>query len=216
MSNEKQKTMLNNPKLRLSAPCPTAKGKYSNLSWDIWNSNPRIVVATNDPSLTNPDNQYGRITAAMDAPTMMAFLEILKDVALSDKADKVKIENYGNQKGGDPKSPVHLTDLWVGKDDSGLVFISVVNKADGWPVIKFVFGPTDSRYHKVFHGDGSEFTKAEISKAYAMGYAKMLASVYNQLFVRDYVHQVNTYGKKPYTPPAQAAQADSGSGDIPW
>lgn len=217
--NKPQKTFLANPKLRLTTPCPTAKGKYSNLSFDIWNSNPRVVVTTNDPNLANPENGYGRITAALDAPTMMAFIELMKQVVNTPESTKIKIENFGNQKGGDPKVPSHLTDLWIGKDDNGLVFISVINTQPGWPVIKFIFSASDSRYHKVYHGDGTEFTKAEYSVLYAKSYIRLLTEVYNSLFVRDYVHQVNTFGKKPYQPQQQRTsnvEEVSGGGDIPW
>lgn len=224
MSDNQQKpakTIFASTKLRLTAPCPTAKGKWSNLSFDIWNSNPRIVVTTNDPALANPENQYGRITAALDAITMMAFIEILKTVAKSEGPTKTKIENYGTKRGGDPKIPEHLTDLWVGKDDNGIVFISVLNKAEGWPTIKFTFGPSDGRYHKIFKGDGSEYTKSDVSSVYALAYSELVSGLYTKMFAHDYVHPVSNFGKKSYQPQQQtrSAPVDSGSAggdDIPW
>jgi hypothetical protein len=193
-TNQKVKTVLNSPKLRLVAPCPTAKGKWSHLSFDIYMNNPRIVVATNDPSMMSPEKGFGRIQAALDMPTFYAFIELLTMAINSKEATKSKIENFGHQKGGDPKVPTLLTDLWVGRDDAGLIFISAISKQDGWPVIKFTFGPADERYHKFYHGDGSEFSKAERSNVYARAYAKMLSEAMGNLMVSHYVEP------PPYVP----------------
>ena len=133
MADGKQpKHGLNNPKIRLSAPCPTAKGKYANLGFDIWMNNPRIVVATNDPNMMNKEKQFGRITAAMEPPTFFLFLEYLNEAIRSKEATKKNLKLFGNAKGaqgGPGVEPVHLTDVWIGRDAEGQVFISVVKKA---------------------------------------------------------------------------------------
>lgn len=231
-ANPKVKTVLNSPKLRLVAPCPTAKGKFSHLSFDIYMNNPRVVVATNDPALMSPEKGFGRIQAAMDMPTFYVFLELLNAAINSKEPIKNKIENFGHQKGGDPKVPVLLTDLWIGRDDTGNIFISVINKQEGWPVIKFTFSVADERYVKVWHGDGSEWTKAERSSVYARAYVKMLSEAMGNLMVSHYVEPPpyvpnkggNSWNKggqsggyqKPSTYVDNTSSDDDNSNDIPF
>jgi hypothetical protein len=190
----KVKTVLNSPKFRLAAPCPTAKGKFSTLSFETYLNNPRIIVATNDPEMMSPDRGYGRIQAAMDMPSFYAVLEMIEEAAESPTAVSTKIENYGNTKGGDPKVPTHLTDVWIGKDAEGIVFLSVVHKAEGWPVIKFPFGPADERFFRFKHKDGTSLSKGEESCLYAKSYAKMMREVMALVVVNNYVHP------DPYVP----------------
>ena len=92
----KVKTALNNNKLALSAPCPTAKGKRSTLGFDFTNNNPSIVVRTNDPADITPATNYGTISAKMDLPIFFAFLTTLNEVIESTGEMKKKI--YANDK----------------------------------------------------------------------------------------------------------------------
>jgi hypothetical protein len=185
-----------NPKLTLVSANPQAKGKYAKLSFDLYNNNPRLVVATNDPTLQVPEKGYGRITAALDTPAFFSFIELLKEAINNKEPSKFKIENFGMQKGGDPKVPAHLTDLWVGRGEDGAVFVSVISKADGYPVIKFVFAPSDSRYHKYYHGNGSEFSKAELSNLHAKAYVTILEEIMSNLLVSNYVEPAPYQGNK--------------------
>lgn len=188
MSDKPQKVKigLDSPKLRISAPCPTAKGKYSTLSFGLWMNNPRLIVSTNDPALI-ASTRHGKIQAALDMPTMFCFIEMLKDAVKSKEAIKSKIETYGMSSNKDDKSPVHLTDVWVGRDDSGSVFVSVISKQEGWPVIKFIFGPSDGRFQKFVHSNGTEYSKAEASNRYANSYISLLTNCFSHLVISHYV-----------------------------
>lgn len=181
---------LNNPKTRLSAPCPTARGKQSTLGWDIWNNNPRVVVNTGDPNLANPSSQYGRITAAMEPPSFYALLEMIRTVANATEEVRYEFKLFAlgrNAQRGD--QPRHASSIWVGRGADGEVFLSVVKKedADGWPVIKFPFAPPDSRFVKIHKQDGSEFSKAELSTKLAIAYANMLENMMGTLLITNYV-----------------------------
>ncbi len=181
---------LNNPKIRISAPCPTAKGKFSQLSWDLWNNNPRLVVDVKDPAFATPDKGYGRITAAFEMPSMFLFIELLKEAVASEGADKKQMKIYGAPKGGGGggyQEPVHMSDIWIGKDAEGCVFVSVVKKEEGWPVIKFVFEQPDRRFVKIFKGDGTEYSKAELSVGYAKGYINLLTQAMGTAVMTTYV-----------------------------
>lgn len=230
------KHALNNPKLRISAPNPAVKGVYSTLAFDVYQNNPRIVVDTKDPSLANPDNGYGRITAALDPTVFGVFLEFLDKSIKSDGATKFKIENYGFEyvNGQRSQEAAHLSDVWVGKEADGTVFISVISKKPGFPTIKFPFGLSDQRWHKIYHGDGTQFTKAELSEKAAAAYLRLLTNlVPNVLDTHYYDAPPNTNWKNKgngggyggnrggngggggYNKPAPAA-ADLGDDDLPF
>lgn len=193
---EKKRTALSNSKLGLSAPCPTAKGKYSVLKWDLERNNPRIIVRTNDPAEMNREHNFGQILAPMGAPEFFAFLEFLKMATNSSEEMKNRIENW-NQDYVDGKrtvEPIHISDTWIGKDKEGCVFISVVSKKEDRPVIKFITAPADDRWHKFYHSDGTQYTRAEASVIYAKSYYNLLSGVMANLIVDEYVEP------PPYVP----------------
>lgn len=193
MAEKSKKHMLNNAKIRLQAPCPTAPGKFSSLAWDVWMNNPRFVVATNDPTMMSKERGFGRIQAAMEPPTFMVFLELLDLCINSTEACKYRVANSGKDKAGG-FDPVPTSDLHVGRDADGCIFVSVVSKEEGWPVIKFVFSAPDQRFHKLYHGNGTEFTKAEISVIYAKAYRKLLEVAMMNVLDTHYVEP------EPYVP----------------
>lgn len=209
MSDEKEKQKkhaLNNPKIILSAICPTAKGKVSQLKWSTYLNNPQMEVRTNDPSLANKENNFGQIRVGMDAPIFWAFLEMLN----------LAVENSGEWKSrikNDDFNGEHLTDIWVGKDKDGCVYISLIHKKEDRPVIKFIFGPahlpnnvTDARFHYLFHADGTPYTKAEISVIYAKAYIRLLDTIMGNVLVQEYVEP------PPYVPKGGFNKEASGGG----
>lgn len=175
----RKKNALNNPKIRMSAPNPNVKGVFSTLSWDLYQNNPRIIADTKDPSLSSPDNGYGRITAALEPITFGIFLGMLETAIKSKEAFKNKIETFSHEYVNNQRSQeaIHSSDIWVGKDTEGHVFMSVVSKKPNFPVIKFIFGTPDQRYHKFYHADGTPLSKAELSVYAAIAYLNLLRSL---------------------------------------
>lgn len=194
---ERKKNAFNNTKLTLSAPCPTAKGKYSTLGFEFHNNNPAIVVRTNDPADMDPSRNYGRIMANMDTPAFFAFITNLKEAIAAPGEFKRKCENHNHDyvNGRRSEEIIHISDLWVGKDKDGCVYLSVLSKKDDRAVIKFVFGPSDQRWHKYFHGDGQPFTKGDLSMLYAKAWTAILGEVTANLIVQEYVAPVP---RKPF------------------
>jgi hypothetical protein len=184
------KMALNHAKLRLKAPALNARSKPATLQWDIYGNNPRVVVNLNDPEFANSERKWGRITAAMDTPAFGIFLDNLDAAIASSEPIKHKIENLRPPKGAEysPTAPLVLDNtLWVGRDQEGCVFISVIAAEEGWPTIKFIFAGADGRYHKVYRADGTELTKAEMSTAYARSYSWMLRHLVPTLLVHNHV-----------------------------
>lgn len=175
MSEKPRKNLFNNSKIKLSAPNPNSKGKWAGLQFDVWNNNPRIVLNTNDPAMQS--RSYGRFTAAMEPVTFMAFITLLERAVTNKETNKAFVEVHVKPKGSDMNAaPVHSADVVVGRDADGAVFIALAIKEEGWPMIKFVFGPPDHRFHKVRASTGEPFTKTETSDLYATAYVKLLTN----------------------------------------
>lgn len=232
---ERKKNAFNNSKLTLSAPCPTAKGKYSTLGFEFHNNNPAIVVRTNDPGDMTPARSYGRIMANMDIPAFYAFITNLEEAIRSEGEFKKKCENYNYDYASGQRSEnvTHISDLWVGKDKEGCVYISVLSKKDDRAVIKFTMGPSDGRWHKYFHGDGTQFTKSDMSTLYSKAWLMILKEVTGNLIVQEYIAPVprkpfgGQQGGRPqynnrsdngggYNKPAPSADASISEDDLPF
>ena len=180
----RKKNALDNRKLNLSAPCPTAPGKTSSLIWGLYSNNPRITVYTGDPEDSGERNGYGRIQANLDGPVLFQFFELAKEIIAGPANKKAKVENlnftfFGGKRS---ESPVVISELWVGKDNEGIVWLSVT--ADNRPKIKFPIN--NNTFHNLYHGDGTPVTKDESSVLWAKGYITLLSNVYGHLMVTEY------------------------------
>lgn len=198
----RKKIALDNSKLNLTAPCPTAPGKISALSWGFVKNNPRLTVYTRDPAEDNEKTGYGKIVANLDLPTLYMFFDNVHRAIVAENGFKVKIENKNYTFFGGKRSdaPQVLTELWTGKDKDGCVWVSIT--AVGRPMIKFIFGGTE--FHHLFHGDGSPYTQAEASVGFAKGHIDLMRQLYSQVAVAEYVEP------EPYQP----RQGQGGGGNF--
>jgi hypothetical protein len=176
----RKKIALDNNKLSMRAP--NSKGKMAGLNWMLVKNNPRLVVYTNDPEDTT---DYGKITAALDAPTFFAFVQLLRQAIAAEGKFREKIDNSNFTFPGGKRSetPSVVSSLIVGRDEDGLIWISV--SAPRRPQIKFHFINPD--FHNFLHNDGTPYTKAECSVLYAKSYATLLELVMAHLLVSEYV-----------------------------
>lgn len=188
----RKKNALDNNKLTLRAPCPTAQGKKSSLIWGVYSNNPSITVYTGDPEDTT---NYGRIVANINITNFYAFIEMLEAMAKHDGESKKKIDLKGFTWFGGKRSeqPVVLNSLAVGKDADGGVWLSVI--ADNRPLIRFYILPDELT--SLLHGDGSPYTKAEASSLFALGYCQILRNLVSIVLVNEYVEEAP---KKPFVP----------------
>lgn len=171
--------IVDNDRLTMFTPCPTAPGKYSKLSWGIRNGSPRLTVFTNDPSDVGPDINAGVISAPLDTVTMTIFLNLLEKLVTSPEDTKYMIEcktsKYVNNIRTD--EIIILSELWFGKDINGFIWISII--APNRPKIKFTF--KISNYYGIYRGDGNQITEAESSGLAALAYVIMLKTAYASL-----------------------------------
>lgn len=183
----RKKIALDNRKLTLSVPCPSAQGKYSTLAWRLVSNNPRIDVYTNDPQDNTAKNNNGKISAAMDAPTFSAFVQLLKETISSAVPVKYKIENKNFIFPGGKRSekPVIVSELVLIKDDEGVIWLSVLSSDKERPKIKFPL--INNEYHNFFKEGGVKFSKGEASQLYARGYVNLIESMMNHLLITEWV-----------------------------
>ena len=183
----RKKIALDNRKLSLFAPCPSAPGKTASLSWRLVSNNPRITVYTNDPTDMTEKNGNGLIAAALDAPVFFMLMRLMYKIIDAPNGTKEKIENKNFIFPGGKRSekPVVVSEIIVGKDDDGVVFISVVAYDKQRPRIKFELVPGE--FHSLYHQNGQQFTKAEASDLYARGYIQCLEGLMSHLLVTEWV-----------------------------
>ncbi len=171
-----KKHVLHNRKLGLSAPCPSAKGKWSSLTVGLVSNNPRFTIYTNDPEdKTDRDGKPVPITGNVDAPIFFQFLRRAELVAQGPVDVKFKIENEGFQWFGKERAKEKsvLSELHFGKDKDGVCWISVTMKDR--PRIQFKFGQND--FHHWYHGDGTPFSPEEVSVDAFLGWAEMFRNL---------------------------------------
>lgn len=176
-----------NTKLRLSAKHPKIQGVFCQMSYDIYNNNPRIIVDTKDPNLRTKEMQFGRFQAAMDLITFYEYLELIEASIKSNGECKFKIENYGFPRGSDAKSLEVISSVWVGKDAEGQIFVSLIPSDKSWPEVKFIITSPDKRFHKFYRGNGTEFTPAEQSALYAKGHLRVVRAMVAHMAVSHFV-----------------------------
>lgn len=177
-----KKPLITSSKLSISAPNPAQRGVYASFCAQVYKGNPRFVVKTNNPSEKGDKSKnFGQITAALALPDALACIQFIHMCLLAKDEVKYKMECYGHPyiDGQRQKDAVHEADVIVGRDNSGVIYISVISKIGERDVIKFPFGPSDRRYHKAVAADGSPLDPAMTSRVYAQAWIVML----NELFV---------------------------------
>ncbi len=193
MQNEKKYTIFDFDKLSMSSSQGRAK-----LRFGVFRNNPRVTVYTNEESDKN--NNFGMITAALDPIVYGSLMQKLKDLLTSENGTKFRIENFtlGERDEKGKRHPVHTNDVMVGKDESGVYWISVI--ASDRPKFKFEFG--NFPFHKFYKTDGTEMSKSELSEVALKASVKLLTNVYTTYITTDYEH----------TPPAQFNKGGNSGG----
>lgn len=189
----KEKTLLDDPFMRLSAPCPTpaGQGKKSTLRVSLEKNgpqsmqNPHLVVYTNDPTEKDRDTNYGKIIGKFDYLTWATYMETLIDAINWENGRKEFINCREHIFAGGKRSeaPVTTARVTIGKDSEGVINISVTAK--GRPHIVFPFLPPEG-FHEFQHADGTPLSKAELSARFVRGYHKRMGATVEQLMVKNY------------------------------
>lgn len=184
-------------KLQLFTPTPGVQGVRAKLSFGFRDGNPRITVFTNDP---NDTTAKGIIYAGMLPEVFEVFLTQL-DTVIRSKEEMKQVMDCYTQRYEDNKPTgerVLNSQVWVGKDTDGMVWISVTAK--GRPQIKFTFQVSD--WHKLLKGDGTPFSESEASRLAALAHMNLLRQVYGQMLTQYLQNPpaAREFGNRPAAP----------------
>ncbi len=161
----------------------TAEGKTAQLAYNFQNNNPRIIVYTRDPQ--DAEKDFGRIIAKLDLPTFFSLKELILKIIADPAESKYQVTNDNFTYAGDQKSeePEQVSEIWVGRDANGGIWISVVAKDR--PRIRFFFKP--SNFHHFRKADGTEFSEREYGDVFAAGHMDMLSKMMAATAVAEFV-----------------------------
>jgi len=164
-------------KFSMFTASPNAEGKRSRLAWCIRDGNPRISVYTNDP---NDKVSYGIIPCPMNPETFLIFINLFEKVIKGENNNKYKIDCFTAYKDNEGKrqDPILLSELWFGKDENGIVWISAL--ALNRPKIRFNFAISD--FHRFYKADGNPLNESESSQMQAYAVITAIKDIYTSLF----------------------------------
>lgn len=193
----RKKTALDNIKLKLFAN--NSENKRAGLLLSIVKNNPRLTVYTNVEA--DKAVEYGQIKANMSTLGWQSCLILLQTAidfrATADEPEwKSKCMMSGTAWfGGKPsQSPEHQSDVWVGSDKEGVVWISVQAPANkNRPRIKFDMVPDE--FHTFYHKSGEQWSKAEASRLWAQSYLNTMKDISLQLQVTNWEEPPPKEGK---------------------
>ena len=165
-------------------PVPGNKGR-PNMRLKVLGNAVRITVATK----VDEDQQknHGKIEFRTDLETFSAAFAMLLRMAEGLDTGPGYAYDYWDDfvAGKKYDNPIKIASLVVGRDkENGKLYIAVISGDRSRPMIRFYFGPT--KYHRIRRLDGTEITEAEISQHYAIGFAKPMASIIEQLMVHNF------------------------------
>lgn len=166
--------------------------RRANIRLKVLGNVPRIVVKTNVPD----DKNNGRIEFKTDAPTMAVIfstLMALGDGTASKDHYDFEYNDYIFKDGKRSDNRLTLATCRIGVDrQSERIYIAVLGY--NRPKVQFFFGP--SEFHKVKTG-GEELSQAEVSRAYAMGFARTFSNQVDHLLVSNFDPEARNVPKPP-------------------
>lgn len=173
---DKKSTILDLGKLAMSAP-KQPNGEYPpKLKVQLYNNNPQITIFSGVSSAP----RSGIVGAGMNPTTFFMVLNLIEEMIARPATDKVQtfeIENHGGR--GNEKA--HKSTTVIGKDENGIMFISVVDVDGSMPKVRFDFNV--DFYHKV---NAAGIDKAQLSCMCAKAWADTFRALVPVSMTVDY------------------------------
>lgn len=184
--NNREKTLLDDPNLKLYAP-PIGNGRSPSLQFYYANNNPRIDLWTNVES----DKDRGLIRCSMHSlKDLYTFFKRLEGVINDPTPDVVYTMDNWESKWNDgikkfDEARVE-TKLVCGRDKEGRVFVSLLSANDSRPKVIFYFGL--GKYHKITRRGGA-ISESDISSWCAEGWLEAIRAAYAGTVPTAYTHK---------------------------
>lgn len=157
-------------RLHLTAEPQQGGTKSPRLSIYYHRNKVSIEVRTNVPSDMN-GREHGIIRAELDPQMFFVFMNMLQKAVDSptgsERPERIRIKRPDFQKRNNGE-PVLDSQLAFGKDQEGVVYMSVLSWNKERPAIRFPF--TVDKMIELTKADGSPWSKAEASVVLAQGY----------------------------------------------
>ena len=187
---EREKNMLDDRRIGLSAPTPGVKGKWANLNWGYFGNLARLTCWTNDP-----EDQKKKIDVKMPPLDFCKFLVLLEmAIDLPDTGEDkfwMEVKDY-SWYGKERSKEVEIQGtLYVGKKD-GQVWMSLISKDRNQPKIKFPFGNT--MYNALYGSNGDALSDAVTSVIVAKANLMLLKQAVPGLAIKEYKEKPKTDG----------------------
>lgn len=175
--------------------------KRPRLVFGFRDGNPRITV------YTGVTGQNGIIAFPSDYPTMVAVMNMLKDVIAGAPGTKFSIESLGavyeNNKPTKDKRVVAT--LYIGKSKDGIIYFSVM--AESKP--KLVFSIKPSPFHVFRDGDKNVIPDSVMSCKLASGIADLVLDIIGSILQAYTAEEYSTVRKPAPIKTAGGGQAQS-------
>lgn len=174
------KTRLDDSKLVWTAPTLKDGDRPPVMRYSLFGQ-PRITVSANSKSAKEAGCDY--LVGAMDIENFYQYLRCLEELALHNEPTPrpLVIENFKDKKQNGP-----ITKLLIGRDKDNMVYRMLVDTADKFPRIKFVFNmPYWHNY--INFATGEPFTQSEMSTRMALSHVDMIRRIMAVVVVNSYV-----------------------------
>lgn len=182
---QRKKNALDGYSFSISVPVEGEQGKYSRLLFALSGNNLTLKVYTGISA--DQGNRNGLIQANLEGINFFCFLEMIREAlnATGEYKNKIEFNDYIYPAGKRSDKPVTISTVYVGRSNDGLIWLSIVdNLKKERPRIQFPFGA--GRKHRFKHGDGSDYTKPEISQLFAKAFCNTLYQIGSHLMVTEY------------------------------
>lgn len=188
-SNAPAETVLREFSMALSAPPVNGAQKPPRFSMGIYRNKPTLQVRTNDPNDNGKDN--GMIRAEPGIPDFYAIKNALRSLIADKTPRKIPVDLKARRFGaGGQLSQEKMLNarVLVGRDERGVLFISLLHWNKDRPAIKFPFGPQVTSREEVIWGDGQGGTLAAdvVSEFYAAAWCDIIDKLISHLLVIGY------------------------------
>jgi len=182
--NIKETKLNSKPKVKIVAFAPlslyadTEKDKYASLTWSIRAGYPRVTVYTDNSNSFKTEFSYDNlIIAPMDSVTVNTLIANLRTVADSKETTSLTIKCYNVKYVDNVKTDEIMLQatIIVGKDDEGVVYISVTQEGKKNVVFKLL---PKLKWHKFLGPDHKVIEdNSKLSTMFAKSYIARLQSL---------------------------------------
>lgn len=171
--------------------------RTATLRWSISDGSPRISVFVRDSSESKSDI----ISAFIPPEVLLVLLDGLEEMVTAAPGTKSKVQCHGRYN----EELVLYSEIIYGKDDAGIIWMSVIDSRNEKPKIKFELKLWET--YVIIGSDGEPISEAEGSAKYVAAMVRGLRGRYLPVMGDFTVYQAGTRGTLESLSGSKAAPA---------